>query len=165
MLEEIITREDFARLYNERYMQLYYLAFDYVHDEELSRDIVGDAFAAVWTNRERLKSDTLHSYLYVAVRNRCLDFLCKLSKKNAFEKELLNVIEIYDENEWEKREERIQRLQQELKQMPKRTQDILKERFFNDRTNIEVAKQFGISEAGIKKLITRSFNYLRKKLK
>jgi RNA polymerase sigma-70 factor (ECF subfamily) len=165
MSQGILTKRDFEKLYNEKYMQLYYLAYDYVSDMETSRDIVSDVFAKVWKARERLDTDMLHSYLFVSVRNACIDYLKKRSQRSAFEKEFACRLEDFVVDDWEARDDRIRQIQDELKKMPERTQIVLKERFYNDRSNQDVAEQLGISEAGIKKMITRAFCQLRGKLK
>ena len=165
MSQGILTQKDFEKLYNEKYMQLYYIAYDYVNDMETARDIVGDVFAKVWSARERLDADMLHSYLYVSVRNACLDHLKKRSQRSVFEKEFACNLEDFVIDDFEARDDRIRQIQNELKKMPERTQIVLKERFYNDRSNQEVAEQLGISEAGIKKMITRAFGHLRERLK
>ncbi len=147
------------------YMRLYHLAYDYVGDEELSRDIVGEVFARIWKTRERIKPETLSSYLYVSVRNLCLDHLHAQKQKTNFEKEFACNMTDFDSDDWEAREYRICQIQKELHLLPERTQQVLKERFYNDHTNQEVARQLGISEAGVKKLISRTFAYLRNRMK
>lgn len=164
-MQVIITQREFEKLYNDKYMQLYYLAYDYVGDEELSRDIVGEVFARMWKMRDRLQTETLGSYLYVSVRNLSLDHLHKQKQKTNFEKEFACSLEEFEVDDWEARDDRIRQMQHELKQMPERVQLVLKERFFNERSNQEVASQIGITEAGVKKLITRAFAHLRRRIK
>ena len=132
---------------------------------ETSRDIVGDVFAKVWSIRERLDSSSLHSYLYVSVRNACIDYLNKHSQRTTFEKEFAFDLKDMVIDDWEVRDDRIRQIQDELRKMPERTRQVLTERFYNDRTNQEVAQQFGITEAGVKKMITRAFGHLRDKLR
>lgn len=38
-MQGIITQKEFEKLYNDKYMQLYYLAYDYVGDEEIMKAV------------------------------------------------------------------------------------------------------------------------------
>ncbi|MCD7941346.1 MAG: hypothetical protein LUH50_15555 [Bacteroides intestinalis] len=49
MSNDIITTQDFERLFREYYSRLYYFAYDYVEDIETSKDIVSEVFATVWS--------------------------------------------------------------------------------------------------------------------
>jgi RNA polymerase sigma-70 factor, ECF subfamily len=49
-------------------------AYKYTSDAEVSREIVQELFIHVWQNKDDLKiHSSLESYLYGAVRNRCLN--------------------------------------------------------------------------------------------
>lgn len=70
-----MSDEDFEIIYKTCYSRLYYYTFQFITDEENSKDIVNDVFEKIWIQRHELKLETLSSYLYTLVRNRCLDYL------------------------------------------------------------------------------------------
>ena len=70
-----LSDEDFEIIYKTYYSRLYYYTFQFITDEENSKDIVNDVFEKIWIQRHELKLETLSSYLYTLVRNRCLDYL------------------------------------------------------------------------------------------
>ena len=65
----------FEQLFRDNYERLYYHAFDFVHDQDVAKDMVSDVFVNLWQARERIDAERVLSYLYVSVRNRCLDQL------------------------------------------------------------------------------------------
>ena len=68
-------KADFDYLFKEYYPQLYYYAFHLINNMEASKDIASDAFEFIWTNYAKIDKTTAKSYLYVYVRNKCIDYL------------------------------------------------------------------------------------------
>ena len=161
MKEHIIDTQLFERLFNEKYEQLYYFAFDYVVDEEAARDIVSDAFANIWKNHKQIDASKINSYLHMAVRNRCLDYLRKEKRKDRFEEAYPRLYSEIDSEEWREREERIAELMAAVRELPERTQWVLRQRYEERRSYQEIADELGISLNGMKKLMSRTFVQLR----
>jgi len=66
----------YALLFHEYYSLLTVFAKKYVNDLDTARDLVQDLFVSIYENRKTLLiSSSLKSYLYQAVRNRCLNHL------------------------------------------------------------------------------------------
>ena len=69
---------NFDDLFRYNYRPLCLYALHYLQDADLSEDIVQESYAALW---EKLQEGThvlnRKSYLYMMVRNRCLDHLRK----------------------------------------------------------------------------------------
>lgn len=60
----------FEQLFRENYTRLYYYALSFLNDSELARDVVSNAFEAVWAGRDRLEfSSSLVPFVYRLVRN------------------------------------------------------------------------------------------------
>ena len=73
--DENINFDDLFR-YNYRPLCLY--ALHYLQDADLSEDIVQESYAALWEKlQEGAHVLNRKSYLYMMVRNRCLDHLRK----------------------------------------------------------------------------------------
>lgn len=70
-----LSKERFEEVYKTYYSRLYYYCFQFIADEEVSKDLVNDVFEKVWLQRDELKADTLSSYLYTLIRNRCIDYM------------------------------------------------------------------------------------------
>ena len=73
----------FTILYGQQYERLFRFALHFVPDHEDCEDILADVFVSIWENWDSLKKiDNLNSYLFTAIKNRCLKFL---NKRNYFE--------------------------------------------------------------------------------
>lgn len=53
-----LTRQ-FEELFKKNYSKLYYVALDWVEDEESAKDLVNDLFAELWKQYERLKDENV----------------------------------------------------------------------------------------------------------
>lgn len=162
MLKVELNAKEFEALFNEKYEQLYYFAFDYVEDGDIARDIVSDVFTAIWLSRERIVLTNINSYLYVSVKNRCLDYLRELRRLDTTERTLPD--DLSDDTDWEERETEIRQLQEEIRHLPIKAQWMLKEKFFNGRSYKEMAEMLGITVDGVKKIVTRAYSQLRKRM-
>ena len=164
MRENIINAQIFEKLFIEKYEQLYYFAYDYVVDEDTAKDIVSETFTMVWKNRLNISSEKINSYLHTAVRNRCLDYLRKEKRKNHFEEAYPTLYSEVEDDSWQEREERISELQDAIRQLPERTQWVLRQRYEEHRSYQEIADELDISLNGMKKLMNRTFTQLRDSL-
>lgn len=63
-------------LYNQYYSKLCRVANFYVKETFISENLVGDLIFAMWENREKLDTiESLNSYLFTSIRNRCFNYL------------------------------------------------------------------------------------------
>jgi len=158
---ETMTTADFEMLFKTNYERLYYHAYDFVHDEDAAKDVVSDVFVNVWRLRDRVEVNTSLSYLYAAVRNRCLDQLKATNRNLSLLEDVIADFEQYTDEDWEEHERRIAALKAELSRLPERTRRVLQLRFYEHKSNQEVADQLGITIDGVKKIIQRAFAQLR----
>ena len=156
-----IHEGDFKKLFDEKYMQLYHFAFDYLKNEDECRDIVSEVFTTIWRRREHLDKKNINSYLYLCVRNKCIDRLRQQKRFHKMEMEYPLLFTDIDDEEWKLKEERIALMQTELRKMSDRTHEVLRERYLNDRSYKEIAALMGITVDGVSKILTRAFSHLR----
>ena len=63
-------------LFRSRYARLVGFARTFVLDSDLAEEAVSDVFVSLWMYREKLTTiDNADTYLYVSVKNRCLNAL------------------------------------------------------------------------------------------
>lgn len=63
-------------LYDQYYSKLCRVANFYVKETFISENLVGDLFFAMWENRDKLDTiESLNSYLFASIRNRCFNYL------------------------------------------------------------------------------------------
>jgi RNA polymerase sigma-70 factor (ECF subfamily) len=69
-------KKRFEILFKDLFKPLCGFAMKYIGDLDESKNVVHEAFIAIWQKFETLPEDTNHkSYLYTAVRNRSLNYL------------------------------------------------------------------------------------------
>lgn len=68
----------FKKLYELLFVKLYQFSFSYMRSKEVAEEIVNDVFLTFWQKRATLDSiGNMNVYLYVAVKNACLNHLRK----------------------------------------------------------------------------------------
>lgn len=157
-----ISKESFEAIYKTYYSRLYYYSFQFIADEETSKDIVNDVFEKIWLQRDELKADTLSSYLYTLVRNRCLDHLRHQKVEQQYA-ELYKLIaeEDIDDSDWY--EERMTRIEQIIAELGEPTKGIFTRCYFQHKKYAEVAQEYHISSSGVKKHIMKVLRLIREK--
>ncbi len=152
---------DYEKLFKRYYEQLYYHAHAIVHDDDIAKDTVSEVFINVWRLRDTIDSSTVLSYLYSSVRNRCLNQLKLCNRHVPLVEEALAEMENYNETDWHEYEARIAHLRAELARQPERVRRVLYLRFYELKSNQEVADMLGITVDGVKKIIQRAFAQMR----
>ncbi|NGM65763.1 RNA polymerase sigma factor [Sphingobacterium sp. SGR-19] len=72
---------------------LHFFAYSFIKDKQTASEIVSDAFVKLWERRTHFEAmEPVKSFLYLVVKNACLDHL-KLSR-NKFRHEEADVLEI-----------------------------------------------------------------------
>lgn len=70
-----------AELYDIFYLKLVHFAKAILHSKEVAEEVVEDVFVKLWCNRTNITTiDNLTVYLYVAVKNNCLNFIAKKAR-------------------------------------------------------------------------------------
>lgn len=71
-----LTVKEYNRLYNLLFPSLCVFANKFLNDSDKSKDIVQEVFINIWNQNDLKQNDDLvKAYLYISVRNKCLDFL------------------------------------------------------------------------------------------
>lgn len=151
----------FESVYRDYYTRLYYYSFQFVEDSELSKDIVNDVFEKLWTQRDELRTETLSTYLYTLVRNKCLDYLRHKKVEERYA-DLYETVTSDDQEDMDVYEERMQRIERILADLTEPTKSIFMACYFRNKKYAEVAEDFHMSTNGIKKHIMKVLRLIRK---
>ncbi|MCR5132256.1 MAG: sigma-70 family RNA polymerase sigma factor [Prevotella sp.] len=163
MLTDQITAKEFEELFRKNYTRYYYFAYDFLEQEEESRDVVAEAFMSVWKNHANVERDKLQSYLFTSIRNKCITQLGKHKRVCRLSDEMIHALAAETETEWLEREERISKIEQELDNLSDRTRYVLEQCYYQHRSYRDVATELGITTDGVKKHITTALKQLRAK--
>lgn len=159
-----ITMDEFDRIYDKYYPQLFYYAYGFVEDSEICRDIVSDVFGQAWENVERLENATVGSFLYSCVRNKCIDYLRHDQAARQYAEYLQEAVEDEEGLTPEEYEERMNNVKQIISELPPRTRFVLEQCYFNNKKYREVAEILDVTSSAVKKHIMKALAILRERL-
>ncbi len=164
----------FEMLYNEQYKSLCYYAQRFVFDQDTSREIVQFVFVRIWEKRDSLSVDiSLKTYLYAAVRNKCLDYLKHLKIENEFEKmrmkefqESGNILSktIDDPLDGLVTEELENAIREAIESLPDKCKAIFELSRYDGLKYSQIAEELNISVKTVETQISRAIKTLREKL-
>lgn len=78
VLEPLLLEDQrvFEKLFHEFFPGMYHFTITFVHDTEIAKDIVHEAFIKLWETKHNLApGSNLEAYLITICRNKCLNFL------------------------------------------------------------------------------------------
>lgn len=152
-------------LFSRYYSLLGIFAFRYLNDKQWCEDVVHDVFLDLYQSRENFKTVlTLKSYLYSAVRNRCIDVLRHQQVKGRYEAEMLERGEetFYEDGILEA--EAYALLKEAISELPDQTRTVY-DLVLCGLTNQEIAEKLSLTEDAVKAHKKRGKKILREKLK
>lgn len=157
----------FDYLFNYYYSSLCAFSMQYIGNRNAVEDLVQDFFVHLWIDGPRLKiKSSLKSYLFAAIKNRCLDFRKhhKITEKyRAFillsgEKEDDTTEHFFAESELR------QAIQISLGKLGPRCREIFELSRLKGLSNQEISEKLGISKRTVELQISNSLKILRQEL-
>jgi len=150
----------FSSFFNQNYQAALLLAFRFMKDEMMAKDMVQEVFLSLWEKREDLIfSDGLRPYLFVAVKNRCLNELY-LNYKNIPVSQLKeSTVDVVDEIPEE--DERLIRLAGQISKLPPRCREVFDLVIFKGMKYQEAADALQISLNTVKTQMRIAYDMLR----
>lgn len=166
-LEELrIGKESaYKALFEKYYFQLSSFACKYVEDQDTAEDIVQDVLYEFWLKKQSFETIiSFKSYLYSAVRNRCLDVLRhrKVEIKYLAESTYNEETEFFLNQILE--EELYVLLKDAIEALPQQTRDVY-ELALLGHDNTEIAGHLGLTADAVKSHKKRGKKLLQEKLK
>ncbi|SFW66398.1 RNA polymerase sigma-70 factor, ECF subfamily [Sinomicrobium oceani] len=157
-------QESFKAFFDDFYPILCSFAKKYVGSSDLSEDIAQEAFIRYWEQRGKFDHiRSVKSFLYIAVRNRCLTVL-KRNRKITDESVLLSVegASFLKENILD--QEIFHHVRLAVASLPARQAEIV-DMTLEGIKNPEIAERLGITENTVKTIKRNAFRKLRELLK
>ena len=164
-----ISLISFRNYYESNVSQLILFARRFV-SVEMAEDIIQDVFLDIWSHSEISEELPSRSYLFMAVRNKCLNSLIREQvKKNYIQStELDNRIlglDYYDS--FEKQiidKEDMQYIYDEIEKLPEKCRIIFKMAYFEEKKNAEIAEILNISIRTVEHQLYLGLKTLRNRL-
>ncbi len=147
----------------------YRLLFDYgrkfTTDRELIKDVIQDVLLLIWQKREQIDTnENVKLYLLKIVRNRLYKELQKQQLRAS--EDYFDGLEATDSEEaqiilTESTQSILAKLNQHLKNLPKRQQEVLFLKFYEDLNNDEIAEVMHINRQSVANLLHNSLRLLK----
>lgn len=151
-------------IYHDR---LLYFAWTMIHDKEVAKDLVQEAFVSYWEHRDMVTVDAVkvRNFLYVAVRNGCLKYI----RHNKVVDKYLSVQDPESKVEGIVldhmiKAEVIGQIYAAVATLPQAMQQISRMAYLKGMKNHEIAAELGISVNTVKTQKQRALQLLRVKL-
>lgn len=134
-------------------------AYRHTHDGALADDIIQDVFLKVYSRMGELKEpDKLPGWLYQVTRNVMVDHYRKKRKAS-----------LLPEDRWESEYQPlndcvISCLQDMVKDMPEKYRTALEQAELQNKSQLEMAQELGMSYSGLKSRVQRAREMLKKKM-
>lgn len=155
------------KYFRKYYQSLCYFAMNIVHDEILCEDIVQEVFVKAITSHVSFESE-LHfrQYTYIAVRNRCINFLQKQGRTVGLgEVDTESTPAADDCDNAIVRAEIIRMIHEAIDSLPPRYRQVFRMAYIDKMKSEEIAETLGISVNTVKVIRQRAKTRLRELLK
>jgi RNA polymerase sigma-70 factor (ECF subfamily) len=140
----------------------------YLSERAICEDIVQSVFTKLWNDREILNIETsLKSYLFVSVRNRCLDEIRRRDSVHEYQIYILSCTsreELNTENDI-LHDDLCLHLEKALRKLPEINREVFEMNRFKGLKYHEIARLLNISERMVETLIEKALRLLRKRLR
>ncbi|HYG40131.1 MAG TPA: RNA polymerase sigma-70 factor [Cytophagales bacterium] len=157
----------FDLIFKKYWKLLYKQAFYKLQSKELAEEIVQDLFLNLWEKRSVLKINTLENYLFVSLRNRCIDQIrTQISHQKHWDfykkyipKSIENTQDTIVCNDLKRK------LEEGLQLLPEKSRRVFQLSRMEGKSVAEIAKTLSLSEKAIEYYITKSLKTLKVYLK
>jgi len=157
----------FDYVFNYYYSSLCAFSMQYIDNRNSVEDLVQDFFIYLWVESPRLKiKSSLKSYLFTAIKNRCLDYQRHHKIIEKYRTYLLFSSDKEDDSteQFFAESELRQAIQTSLTKLPPRCREIFKLSRLNGLSNQEIAEKLDLSKRTVELQISNSLKILRKEL-
>jgi RNA polymerase sigma-70 factor (ECF subfamily) len=130
-----MTERVFEKLFKTHYDALCHFAMGYLKDRDSSEGIVQEVFVTFWHKRESVDPQkSVKSYLYTAVKNRCLNYIRDHEKFRSYVLDVEIELEVpaREEQPFEA-EELKKRIEDALDKLPPRCREVFEMSRFEEK--------------------------------
>ncbi|MCT4604131.1 MAG: RNA polymerase sigma-70 factor [Marinifilum sp.] len=166
LVNGILSRDKkaFSVLFETYHAPLFRFAESYVCCPGLAEDIVQEVFIKLWENTDIRISGSLRSYLFLMVRNRCVDYLRSIKLEDKKKQQLMDAQIISDSVDLELDKGVSQRIKQAIQELPDQCRKVYELSVYSGLKHVEIAEELEISVNTVKAQVFRAKNKLRETL-
>lgn len=159
--------KQFEQLFKTQFSYLCNFAKQYVQDINIAQDICQKVFISLWEKRDSLNpQQSIKSYLFTAVKNRCLNHIRDHKK---YRSKILDLdcgdINIVEEEDHFGEAELKQKIQSALESLPEKCRRVFEMSRYQDMKYKEIAEELGIAQKTVEAHMSKAMKILRAYLK
>jgi RNA polymerase sigma-70 factor (ECF subfamily) len=165
---QALTRQDFEALFKEHFAFLCNFAQQYVHDGDTAQDICQRVFIRLWEKREEMDPHkSIQSYLFTAVKNRCLNHLRdnKKYRSKVLDLDCGDIDFSREDTDQLATDELRARIQEALNDLPEKCRMVFEMSRFQQMKYQEIADELDISQKTVEAHISKALKSLKEALK
>ena len=155
-------------IFQHTHAGLLHFATQFVKDRHAAEDYVAGSYINIWTKRKVFTSlEAIKSYLYTTVKNSCLNHIKHSSRHSVCHREILYLSDKSNDflNDYGIRSELLQKLWEDVEQLPTVRKKIFKMYFAEGCSSFEIAKSLQISVDTVRVQKARALHSLRALIK
>lgn len=153
----------YEKIFRELFKPLCSFALKYIGDWDEARNLVHEVFISVWEKFDSLPPDTQYrSYLFTAVRNRCLNYL--RDKKKLLSLEKVGDADLSEVNTSLEAAELEQAIAQAINSLPEKCRQIFEMNRGEGLKYAEIAEKLGLSVKTVEAQMSKALSVLRERL-
>lgn len=168
----MIRKKAFETMYNRHFHAFYVVAFHFLHRQDDAQQVVQEAFIKLWEGDVNLESEAeVKNYLFIVIRNRCLNLLRDRKKMSAMTAEPDHLLASINYRLLSETGEDVmlfhelsEKIQTSISNLPPQCREVFSLSRFEDLTNKEIADKLAISVKAVEANITRALRKLREDL-
>lgn len=157
----------FNRMFVEYYKPLCNYAFHYVNDVETSREITQDVFLKFWEKADFDEAQiVLKSFLYVSIRNACIDFLKHNRLHQEYRSKILLEYAVTYNDHFDQivAKELSKKIEKAVSKLPPQCQKVFRLSRFEHLKNKEIAGNLNISLKAVEAQMSKALFFLKSQL-
>lgn len=155
----------FNHFFRRYYAALCFFAQSVIHNEEEAKDIVQHCFMKFWDHANNAeKATSVKSFLYMMVRNQCIDYVRKqkvIQKTKHYFQNNDNNAEYFDEIAFA---ETVRIVLKHMNELSPNMNIVLKKYYLQGKKHKEIASELLTSEDAVRMQKTRAIKLLKQKL-
>lgn len=157
----------FEQLFKAHFVHLCNFAHQYVQDADSAKDITQKVFVNLWENREKIDPQkAVQSYLFTAVKNRCLNYIRDRKKYRSYVLDLeIEDLEIAFDEEGPELSELQDKVSEALEALPEKCRQAFEMSRYRNMKYTEIAEELGVSVKTVEAHVSKALKSLRKHLK
>lgn len=138
----------FKRIFDEYSRGWQYDAYGFTHNKDVAEDVVADCCIKLWEKRKEFELlNNIRAFMTVAIRNKCLDHINSIKRKDGFHRDMVYSLE--KESDYIEaqiiKSDLLKAVMDETKQLTAIEQNIFQLIFVKDFSSQEIADYLGLS--------------------